>query len=419
MSKLKYFFPDSQDFVDPSFDFLKETRNEHRVRQRDDLYPHEVFKRDYSFPYDGMLVSKAVVDGLGNGESKYTRAQRLRFYRAKMKRFFRLPESMMSMGDCGAFTYVNQENPPYTVEEIIDFYEDSQFDFGVSLDHIVFGYDTPKKIIEGEQLEECKRRQALTLDLAEEFLAKSKGAHFQPFGVAHGWNKETYAESVRALLKMGYTRITMGGMVPLKDAQLLETLQEVKSLLKPDTKVHLLGIARPKYFQDFMSLGVTSIDSTTPLQQAFKDKKNNFHVMDGEAYVALRVPQLDGNVTLSRKIKSGEVDQDVARVLERSALKALRAYGKCEISTEEALETLMAYEKLHAGNEKAEKIRSSYLRTLQERPWEQCGCDVCKSIGINVVIFRGAERNRRRGFHNIQVLYRKLQQTVATAQVTI
>lgn len=43
LSKLKYFFPDSQDFIDPSFDFLRETRNEHRVRQRDDLYPHEVF----------------------------------------------------------------------------------------------------------------------------------------------------------------------------------------------------------------------------------------------------------------------------------------------------------------------------------------------------------------------------------------
>ncbi|MBD4383928.1 tRNA-guanine transglycosylase, partial [Xanthomonas citri pv. citri] len=51
MSKLKYFFPDSQDFIDPSFDFFRETRNEHRVRQRDDQYPHEVFPH----PYDGML----------------------------------------------------------------------------------------------------------------------------------------------------------------------------------------------------------------------------------------------------------------------------------------------------------------------------------------------------------------------------
>ena len=105
MSKLKYFFPDSQDFIDPSFDFVRETRNEHRVRQRDDHYPHEVF----AHPYDGMLVSKAVVDGLGGGESKYTRAQRLRYFRNGMKHFFRLPDNMQTMGDCGAFTYVNQD----------------------------------------------------------------------------------------------------------------------------------------------------------------------------------------------------------------------------------------------------------------------------------------------------------------------
>ncbi|EBP8440550.1 tRNA-guanine transglycosylase, partial [Salmonella enterica] len=115
MSKLKYFFPDSQDFIDPSFDFVRETRNEHRVRQRDDHYPHEVFPH----PYDGMLVSKAVVDGLGGGESKYTRAQRLRYFRNGMKHFFRLPDNMQTMGDCGAFTYVNQDVPPYRVEEVI------------------------------------------------------------------------------------------------------------------------------------------------------------------------------------------------------------------------------------------------------------------------------------------------------------
>ncbi|MCT8862410.1 tRNA-guanine transglycosylase DpdA [Shewanella xiamenensis] len=412
MSKFKYFFPDSQDFVDPSFDFLKETRNEHRVRQRDDFYPHEVFKREFLFPYDGMLVSKAVVDGLGNGESKYTRAQRQRFYRAKMKSFFRLPENMLSMGDCGAFTYVGQENPPYTVDEIVDFYEDSGFDLGVSLDHIVFGYDNPKKIIIGEELDECIRRQKLTLDNAEKFLKASEDARFTPYGVAHGWNAKSYTESVRALIQMGYKHITMGGMVPLKTPQILEVLKSTHPYLKTDTKVHLLGIARPESFKDFMSFGVTSIDSTTPLQQAFKDKRNNYHVVDGNAYVALRVPQLDGNLTLSRKIKSGEIDQDVARVLERNALSALRAYGKREISTDEALSALVDYEILHSGVDKADKVRNEYWRTLNERPWDDCDCDVCKQIGIEVIIFRGAERNRRRGFHNIQVLYKKLQTTL-------
>src|SRR5262249_40412904 len=57
---MMFFFPDSQDLVDPSFDFRTEQRSETRVRQRDDLYPHEVFA---SPPYDGILVSKGIVDG--------------------------------------------------------------------------------------------------------------------------------------------------------------------------------------------------------------------------------------------------------------------------------------------------------------------------------------------------------------------
>ena len=338
LSKLKYFFPDSQDFIDPSFDFFRETRNEHRVRQRDDQYPHEVFPH----PYDGMLVSKAVVDGLGGGESKYTRAQRLRYFRNGMKHFFRLPENMETMGDCGAFTYVNQDVPPYRVEEVIEFYETSRFNHGVSLDHI-----------------------------------------------------------------------TMGGMVPLKTAQILETLEEIKPLLKSDTRVHLLGIARPESFSDFIKFGVTSIDSTTPLQQAFKDRKNNYHTLDGPAYTAVRVPQFDANPSLSRKIKSGVIDQDIARHLEKDAMNALFEYDKGALSLEKALDAVLAYERLHSGEKEADKIRADYERTLGERPWKQCQCNICQAIGINVIIFRGAERNRRRGFHNIQVLYNRLQHTLS------
>ncbi|MGC0827587.1 tRNA-guanine transglycosylase DpdA [Pantoea agglomerans] len=409
MSKLKYFFPDSQDFIDPSFDFFRETRNEHRVRQRDDHYPHEIFPH----PYDGMLVSKAVVDGLGGGESKYTRAQRLRYFRNGMKHFFRLPDNMETMGDCGAFTYVNQDVPPYRVEEVIEFYETSRFNYGVSLDHIVFGYEKPGEVFGGEVLAECRRRQDITLTLAQEFLNKSHKSCFTPFGVAHGWSKDSYRQSVEALLAMGYKNITMGGMVPLKTVQILETLEEIKPLLKSDTQVHLLGIARPESFVDFIKFGVTSIDSTTPLQQAFKDRKNNYHSLAGAAYTAVRVPQFDANPSLSRKIKSGVVDQDVARHLEKDAMNALFEFDKGSMSLMQALEAVLAYERFHSGEKEADKIRADYHRTLSERPWKQCHCNICKSIGINVIIFRGAERNRRRGFHNIQVLYSRLQQTLS------
>ena len=63
---MNFFFPDSQDLVDPSFDFRTERRAPTRVRHRDDLYAHEVFSEQV---YDGLLVSKGIVDGLSGGQA--------------------------------------------------------------------------------------------------------------------------------------------------------------------------------------------------------------------------------------------------------------------------------------------------------------------------------------------------------------
>ena len=76
---MRFFFPDSQDQVDPGFDFVTEERDPYRVRQRDDLYAHEVLDPP---PFDGLLVSKAIVDGAPTAAPASTPApQRHRLYR--------------------------------------------------------------------------------------------------------------------------------------------------------------------------------------------------------------------------------------------------------------------------------------------------------------------------------------------------
>ena len=62
----------------------------------------------------------------------------------------------------------------------------------------------------------------------------------------------------------------------------------------------------------------------------------------------------------------------------------------------------MTYDRLH-GIER--DYESAYRRTLQGQPWKDCNCPICKRIGIEVIIFRGNNRNRRRGFHNVKVFY--------------
>src|SRR5947207_9172797 len=121
---MKFFFPDSLDLVDPSFDFETETRSASRVRQRDDVYAHEVFARP---PYDGLLVSKAIVDGTASSNGRYSLAQRHRLLREGVRQFFRLDSRVEfshieTMGDCGAFSYVKEDVPPYTADDVLQFY---------------------------------------------------------------------------------------------------------------------------------------------------------------------------------------------------------------------------------------------------------------------------------------------------------
>src|SRR4051812_30700775 len=130
---MNFFFPDSHDLVDPSFDFKTEQRSQHRVRHQDAQYAHELFDES---PYSGILVSKAIVDGTEKGAGKYTTAQRLRLLSLGVREFLRFGQRPLeTMGDCGAFSYVREKTPPYSVDEVITFYLDCGFDFGVSVDH--------------------------------------------------------------------------------------------------------------------------------------------------------------------------------------------------------------------------------------------------------------------------------------------
>jgi len=405
---MRFFFPDSQDFVDDTFDFDSETRSDTRVRQRDDRYPHEIFSKP---PYDGMLVSKAVVDGIGGGSGKYSVAQRQRFLRVGVREYFRLENRQVAtMGDCGAFTYVKEERPPYSPSQVADFYEDCGFDYGLSVDHVILSYradlDTQ---LGGLNLvpEDWRSRQDLTLELAEQFLeyCGRKQYRFIPIGVAQGWSPESYAHAVSELQRIGYKYIAFGGFVPLKTNDILACLKLASAVRSPTTEFHLLGITRCENVEAFSGFGVVSFDSTSPLRKAFKDDKNNYYTPKG-TYTALRVPQIDANPELLRKITAGKVKQEIARDLEQRCLRILAKFDRGEASIEEAVETLCAYEEVFSGETDHAEV---YRRVLADKPWKDCSCEICQRIGIHVMIFRGAERNRRRGFHNIYVFNQQLQ----------
>jgi hypothetical protein len=404
---VKFFFPDSHDLVDPSFDFQTEERSATRVRQQHDLYAHQLFAKP---PYDGLLLSKAIVDGSGNGAGKYTAPQRHRLFRTGLKDFFRLEGTeLQTMGDCGAFAYVREKEPPYSVDDVIDFYEKCGFDLGVSVDHIVLGYaaKNDESIIDAETLGDFRERRQITLNLAAEFIKKQKRGRlgFVPVGAAQGWSAKSYADSVVQLQKMGYTRIGLGGLVPLKTPEIIEVLDAVGVKRRKTTSLHLFGVTRLESLEAFQTVGVTSFDSTSPLLHAFKhDSKNYFTA--SKQYAAIRVPQVEGNAKLAGRIRAGEVSQEQAIRLEQDCLKRLNKFQTSPNGLRPLLKVLHEYNSLFDGR----KDRTAmYARTLEERPWQKCRCAICKRLGIHIVIFRGAERNRRRGFHNLYVTHAKMQ----------
>jgi hypothetical protein len=300
---------------------------------------------------------------------------------------------------------VKEDVPPVSVGEVLDFYEACGCDAGISIDHLILDFENHASLFDANP--EWLRRRGISLDLAAAFKdeVERRGSPVEPVGAAQGWSPESYADSVRALQDMGYRRIALGGMVPLKTNQILETLDAVALVLKPDTNLHLLGVARPEVMDAFAERGVSSFDSTSPFRQAFMDDRKNYHTATG-AYVAIRVPQVDGNARLKRRVLAGEVDQAEAIRLERECLRRLRAFDQDQMTSNDVLASLLEYETLLEPDKKS--YVQGYEKTLGDAPWKRCTCTLCQTHGIEIAIFRGTERNKRRGFHNIAVLSKKI-----------
>jgi hypothetical protein len=419
---MKYFLPDSQDLVDPSFDFDREDRSRTRIRQRDDVYAHELFPDRVS---DGILVSKGLVDGFGQGSSRYSMAQRHRLLRVGAPEFFRIENAgarpLSLMGDCGAFAYIKEDVPPYSVEDVVTFYVDCEFDLGISVDHVIPEYqpawDNPRGLDAEERgaRNRAKERQELTLELASKFfrVVKKGKLSFEPLGVAQGWSANSYAHATKQLQKMGYSYVAVGGMVPLKTVQIEESLAAINAVRLPATRLHLLGVTRTEKLPQFAAYGVASFDSTSPLRQAFKDETDNYYTPH-RTYAAIRIPQVEGNPKLERSIRAGKTSQGEARSLEQACLDIMARFDRGEATVSDTLATLGKYEELFAAIESRGSSRKNqldiYREVLEAKPWKACPCAVCKTLGHHVILFRGAERNRRRGLHNVWVFYRRVQE---------
>jgi hypothetical protein len=124
---LQFYLPNFEDMVDPEYDFLDDRPSSHRRdRWTHDRFAHEFFDQPI---FDGMLVSKASLRPM---------AERRILQTGGFRPFTRLDPAILTMANCSPFTYLLEEKPVYSVQQVLDYYRDFGFDYGVSLDHLAF-----------------------------------------------------------------------------------------------------------------------------------------------------------------------------------------------------------------------------------------------------------------------------------------
>lgn len=413
---LKYFLPDWEDRLDPNFDFINDTYSIGHVENPYlyDSYCHQLLTPP---PYDGILISLSVFQSKmkinnNNGIYSIRNCKNIRDY-------LKIPKEsdLKVMGDCGAFSYVDMYEPPisfYNTENISAIYDKLGFDFGVSIDHLAVEYILEKDKVSGKRKKrfltehEKEIRVKITLRNAKQFirLYERNQFGFKPIGVAQGYDISSYVDSVDALVNMGYSYIGIGSLIQYKSDFIIKLLKEIKPVTK-GAKLHLFGILRPNYLKDFENLGVCSYDSASFLRKAWLKSAQNYLSLDGKWYSAIRVPQ-SSNPRLVKNATLNGLSYEDLKKMENEALQILFKYDAGDATIDQVLDTVLEYDNLLLrGYSDVKNLKPRYMRTLQDKPWKACNCELCRILGIQIMIFRGCNRNKRRGFHNIWA-FRKL-----------
>jgi hypothetical protein len=197
--------------------------------------------------------------------------------------------------DCGAFQYRDQtvkdacfqwkgKAHPVNAENVMKFYKHEH----LSKEHITMWHKimlcSPDHIVpicvdNTPLTDEESKRLTFNLEQAEIFFEICKPYdNVEPVAVIHGKTKKQRKEQYETLVKMGYTYIAIGGIVPIasKKELVLDLLTDCSDMdnlcIDPDSilgrakrdgvKVHMFGLCSPIWCQWWYRLGIDSFDGS-------------------------------------------------------------------------------------------------------------------------------------------------------------
>ena len=143
------------------------------------------------------------------------------------------------------------------------------------------------------------------------------------------------------------------------------------------------------------------MDSASYFRKAWLKSSKNYITDENIGYPAIRIPQSTNKNMIKKVIDKSKYPIEKIKKMEQKSLDALLKYEKGELPLNETIDIIMEYDNIFVRSSKDNNLKEKYYRLLKDKPWEKCQCPICKKLGIQVVIFRGTNRNKRRGFHNI------------------
>jgi len=406
---LNYFIPDWDDYLDPEYDFVND-RLSWKSGEKVRLYAHELFKRKAL--YDGILVSLGHIV-MKKGFARNGLKPNVKV--SSVRKYLHLKQHHLLMGDCGAFSYRRLAVPPFLTDEVIRLYNALRVDIGASIDHIPFGEVEEDGKLRPLSTAEIESRIELTAKLAREFIYSAQAtSRFVPMGVIQARTPNEYASMAKEYIKIGYDYIALGGLVPRKDDDILNIVEATISAINQalpvsysKIRIHLFGVLREGLLPHLKELGIASFDSGSYLRKAWLRSDKNYLSPSNKWYSAIRVPYSEDPRFQKNAIEKGISFSELQK-LEQECLRLLREYEKRRDGLSNILDKIVEYDSLLLRTSDTNNLRDKYKTTLMDAPWEECDCQACRSLGIDIIIFRGFNRNKRRGFHNTRMFYERL-----------
>ena len=148
-----------------------------------------------------------------------------------------------------------------------------QFDLVDDFDGDVFLINPDFRLFKKHSKKELMQRLKLNLLNAQrhmdEFQKQGPPKNVRPLGVIHGFDEKSLIECAHSLKEMGYEYFALGSQETISRLDRGSIAAFINTLSKEVNYLHVLGVSSMDLFREYSISGVSSIDSSTPIKEAF------------------------------------------------------------------------------------------------------------------------------------------------------